>query len=443
MLNKVVIHPRHGRGIVKQVRNGGARLYVQYKGQAGLFLTRIDEVEFEDINPSKSQKIRDHKKEKELTPRRLIESFRHGIVPKDCIENFTFGREIETKKLIHWLRDPNQSGLLLIGGYGSGKTHLLNYIKHVALKERFAVSLTEVNPFESPFSKPKRVYAKIAKNIRFKDKNSNLSGFEGLLKKIFHSGLLRNHFYFRHVHENLNSSLAWQWIQAKEDLARPYSEDNRFSNFPGIYGHHGNTANIFCNLLSSLGWAIQQNSVDLDGMLLIFDEAESLSSNITPTYHYRSNIFLNALLATARNRPDLLERPSCKTDFDYCRDADNIPFLYKNPSGLKIILAFTDDVIFDNSPELSCLPKLILNPLDELASNKVFNEISELYSKVYGKDSESLKIDTIREYLVNDVREMLTYDQGSTRLLVKSFVEALDIMRFHPEADPFEVLQYD
>lgn len=443
MLNKVVIHPKHGRGIVKQVRNGGARLYVQYKGQAGLFLTRIDEVEFEDVNPLRSRKIRDRQKEKELTPRRLIEAFRHGIVPKDCISSFTFGREIETKKLIQWLHDPNQSGLLLVGGYGSGKTHLLNYIKHVALKENFAVSLTEVNPYESPFSKPKRVYAQIANNLRFKNDSSKLGGFEELLKKIFDNGLLRNHFYFRHVHENLNNSLVWQWIQAKEDYARPYSEDNRFSNFPGIYGHHGNTANIFCNLLSSLGWATQQNAVDLNGVLLIFDEAESLSSKLTPTYQYRSNVFLNALLATARNRTDLLERPSCKTGFDYCCDADNIPFLHKKASGLKIILAFADDVIFDDSPELKCLPKLILEPLDELASNIVFNEISELYAKVYGKDSESLKIDIIRDYLVNDIREMLTYDQGSTRLLVKSFVEALDIMRFHPEADPFKVLQYD
>lgn len=442
MLNKVVIHPRHGRGVVKAIRNGGARLHVQYEGQPGLFISRIDEVEIEDINSSVSNRIRDYQREIELKPRRLIEAFRHGIVPKDCINEFTFGREQEIEQFRDWLLDPSASGLVLLGAYGSGKTHFLNYAEHIALEENFAVSLTEVNPLECPFSKPKRVYSQLIQNLKFKQSDVAIGDFEAMLKKILSQGIFSSHYYFRHVKEHINHSAAWQWIQAKEDNARPLTEDRRFDHFPGLYGHHGNTANIFCYLLSSLGWAAKQQQVGLNGLLLIFDEAEALGSNITPTYHYRSNTFLNALLATARNASRLKEKPSINAGFDYCLDADKIPFLYEIPSGLKIVLSLTDDLILRYSPETSNLPQMNLEPINETVASTVFEEIVKLYQEVYDISHESLKVDEIKDYLVNDVREMLTLDQGSTRLLVKSFVEALDLMRFHPNTDPFEVLQY-
>lgn len=71
---------------------------------------------------------------------RVIESLRKGIPPDGFVRHFTVGRASEIAQLTKRLEDAAAGALLLQANYGSGKTHLLRFIRECALEKGFAVS---------------------------------------------------------------------------------------------------------------------------------------------------------------------------------------------------------------------------------------------------------------------------------------------------------------
>jgi len=71
---------------------------------------------------------------------RVIESLRKGIPPDGFVRHFTVGRASEVAQLTERLDDVVPGALLLKANYGSGKTHLLRFIRECALEKGFAVS---------------------------------------------------------------------------------------------------------------------------------------------------------------------------------------------------------------------------------------------------------------------------------------------------------------
>jgi P-loop Domain of unknown function (DUF2791) len=437
MLNQVVIHPKYGRGLVTKARDNRTILYVRFNNEIGTCALRPDEVIFCDLQ---DQQTHQHTKppiniqqEERLKPRRMIEAFRYGIVPEDCVRDYTFGREKEIERVAQWLNDPEESGLLVVGQYGSGKTHFLNYIRSLALEHRFAVSTAQVSPLDSPFSRPKRLYSQLVQSLRVKtsEEDLELGDFKWLLKKAFDTDILDRHRYFKCVKSHLNYESVWQWIEAKEDHPRPYGNPQQFKDFPALYGNNGKSANQYCYLLSSIGWLTQSQPIASKGLLLILDEAEALYASQSQVSSERSYNFLEALLATARGDQHLLKDPS-KSKFDYSAHTRDVPFLYKQPSGLKVLLTFTDDTYY-NYRGGNIRSRLLLRPLQADALNQVFDKVCSLYSSVYNVDRQSLRCDEVRDFVVSN--------DGSTRQIVKSYVEALDIIRFNPDANLSDVLQ--
>ena len=70
----------------------------------------------------------------------VIESLRMGIPPDGFVRHFTVGRKTEIDGLTRQLQDQGGTVLLLKANYGSGKTHLLRYIREEALNQNYAVS---------------------------------------------------------------------------------------------------------------------------------------------------------------------------------------------------------------------------------------------------------------------------------------------------------------
>jgi chromosomal replication initiation ATPase DnaA len=60
---------------------------------------------------------------------RVIESLRQGIPPEGHIRRFTVGRKSEIARLTTRLDKSESGALLLKANYGSGKTHLLRFIR--------------------------------------------------------------------------------------------------------------------------------------------------------------------------------------------------------------------------------------------------------------------------------------------------------------------------
>ncbi len=71
---------------------------------------------------------------------RVIESLRLGIPPDGYVRYFTVGRISEIAELTVRLQQSRSGALLLKANYGSGKSHLLRFIRETALKEGFAIS---------------------------------------------------------------------------------------------------------------------------------------------------------------------------------------------------------------------------------------------------------------------------------------------------------------
>lgn len=71
---------------------------------------------------------------------RVMESLRKGIPPDGYVRYFTVGRQSEITLLTDRLRRGQSGALLLKANYGAGKTHLLRFIREVALEEKYAVS---------------------------------------------------------------------------------------------------------------------------------------------------------------------------------------------------------------------------------------------------------------------------------------------------------------
>ena len=72
---------------------------------------------------------------------RAIEALRKGIPPDGYVRHFTVGRQAEIDSLTQRLRDGETGALLLKANYGAGKTHLLRFIREIALDYDYAVSL--------------------------------------------------------------------------------------------------------------------------------------------------------------------------------------------------------------------------------------------------------------------------------------------------------------
>jgi chromosomal replication initiation ATPase DnaA len=101
---------------------------------------------------------------------RGIEAFRLGIVPHQDVESFTFGREKPIAVLDEALANlaRGQGDVFMVeGDYGSGKTHLLEYVHHRALASGMATSLVQFDPAEVSPHRPKRVYREIVHNLRY------------------------------------------------------------------------------------------------------------------------------------------------------------------------------------------------------------------------------------------------------------------------------------
>lgn len=434
MTTKEVVHPRYGRGVVLQRRHKGFELLVEFDGVRRW--VRIDELREAELLPPAPRFPPAPEPDEHFKSRRMIEAFRLGIVPYDCVEDFTFGREQEVKQIAQWLSSQSeQSGtMLVVGEYGSGKTHLLHYALGRALQEGYAVSWVEMDPNEAPFHKPKRVYKQLIQNMRYPLGGTSVGNFRDFLKRALSLGALKDHEYFKRIMGHEFDETLWEWIEAREPSIRPWSFYNwTYNSLPGLYDY-STAANIYCYLLSALGWAARE-VMSLKGLLLVFDEAETVEMNYYSYQAERSRNFLRALIRTADNEPALQEKP-WNSGLDYCGVGvgPRIPFLYEEVSGLKLLFAFTSldwnyyyswtDGYYSKTPyipEIERIPKSELEPLSEKALRQVFEHICLLYDSAYDYLEEDVTIDAIFNILNQSIQ---------TRLFVKGAVEILDIARF-------------
>jgi chromosomal replication initiation ATPase DnaA len=97
---------------------------------------------------------------------RVIESLRKGIPPDGFVSHFTVGRQNEINQLTRWLSEQNGGALLLNANYGSGKTHLLRFIREKALAKNYAVSTITLDAGSAVrFNRMDQMFGSVLRNI--------------------------------------------------------------------------------------------------------------------------------------------------------------------------------------------------------------------------------------------------------------------------------------
>lgn len=97
---------------------------------------------------------------------RVIESLRKGIPPDGFVRHFTVGRASEIMRLTERLDTATPGALLIKANYGSGKTHLLRFIRESALEKGFAVSSVTLDSKGAVrFNRMDHIFGAICRNI--------------------------------------------------------------------------------------------------------------------------------------------------------------------------------------------------------------------------------------------------------------------------------------
>jgi hypothetical protein len=101
-----------------------------------------------------------------IQAQRVIESLRKGIPPDGFVRHFTVGRMTEIDALEKKLSENTDGALLFKGDHGSGKTHLLRFIKETALEQSYAISFIVLDASSSVrFNRMDQILGTVIRNI--------------------------------------------------------------------------------------------------------------------------------------------------------------------------------------------------------------------------------------------------------------------------------------
>lgn len=124
---------------------------------------------------------------------RIVENLRKGLPPTGFIEHFTVGRDEEIRTLSQILDEDNGAPVLLLkANYGSGKSHLLRFIREKAHAEGYAVSLVTLDAKSGVrFNRMDQILGEILRNVEIPPEygESGLHGAFSFIQKSCEEGL--------------------------------------------------------------------------------------------------------------------------------------------------------------------------------------------------------------------------------------------------------------
>ncbi len=100
--------------------------------------------------------------------RNVVEALKFGIVPRFGVEALSAGLDRERKVFEADIARARSSGAVrvLLAPYGTGKTHALDVIESMALREGFVVARADLDAFECKPGHPRHVYRSLAASVR-------------------------------------------------------------------------------------------------------------------------------------------------------------------------------------------------------------------------------------------------------------------------------------
>ncbi|MEM7736075.1 MAG: BREX system ATP-binding domain-containing protein [Deinococcota bacterium] len=398
------------------------------------------------------------------TSRTLIEALRLGIVPNNAAKTFMFGQDAARATVDSWLSRRGDGAAVLVGGYGTGKTHLLQYLREDALAQGYAVASATIDLTEVPFHQPKRVYAALASQFYYRLPGTPTRGLAAFLQEAARLGALRGHPYFalltdylEDTNYDLSTNTSKPGISefgisepgehtAAERQTQAASTDELDDTLAWLMGKADapapagaktlpdtvTAANVYTYLLTSLAY-IAKYTFGLQGLVLLIDEVEALNSGYySKGQDLKTFNFLRALMHVSAGGSRLAAEwagaPSEAALISSGRHQD-IPFAYANPSHLRTMLALTPTPLLEELDELASARKIVLEPLDKAALMDMYASIYSHYLKAYPPSNEHWFEAAAKTQNVELIAKVVETYTETTRLVVKGAVEHLDVSR--------------
>jgi hypothetical protein len=381
--------------------------------------------------------------------RQVVEALRFGLVPRFAIEALTVGLARERSLFAADLQRTRQAGAVrvLSAPYGAGKSHALDVLYSLALREGFAVGRVELDAFECQPNHPRNVYRRLVRSLRLPDA-PGAQGLALLLDRAAASGAVTDNLARRRGgawHEFLGPALVnwaaladdaggrdWllQWLSGEEvDLASMRARCARRTPKTALLalGSYTTLSSHYTYLLGGLACLLVR--LGYPGLVLIFDEAEHLRL-LSVEMAQRAIDFFKGLVHNALGS----SLPSSYLDGCYHGGLKKFPFHWRLPAHLYVAMACTPEPGTDRS--LAWLPERSL--VTELSGHLARPELELLVQRlaaVHGwafADSQAPPA-PVRQRLVDCLVEALASGAlTNLRQAVKSVVNALDLVRSLP-----------
>lgn len=427
-----------------------------------------------------------------------LEAMRLGVVPATDLEESTVGRDIEIDIVRQDLVQCREAGArrAFLGDYGHGKSHMLELIEQIALKQNFLVSKVTLDHSDLSPSQPKRIYHAVMRNLIYPDRPDVLEGIQPLLDKaVQNEDVLKKYLVKTDKTRGVSRSVREQLTQGLHLYLTPALAYTRALNDPDhikipaylgdpkawarqakhllidwIEGHptqsnqdindelnmiHGRFPKIY-SLLDYRPWAkiygyilngISQLAKDVGyaGLVIVIDEAEfySLLSNQNRTY--AKSLFQAWCHSVSANDQDSLPCSDNELLVGGYGIQRELPTRYSDTPGLYLVFAMTPNS--DGIRVLQdALPPQFICYLNELTAPDYLQMTEHLVSLYRSAYPEADIPEGITGPLSDVVNALTQQGQlANPRQTMKFLTEFLDLVRYVPDEIPnvIENLMFD
>jgi hypothetical protein len=455
MIGSIVNHPLFGRGQIIELRNAAREAAVRFDNGIRavtpvniLSILKAAETPAPAPRPIVLPRVevaRTPEQEQQLLARQTIEALRYGVVPHKRIRELSAGLERERKSLHRAFDEVARSGgdvRVVLGEYGTGKSHFFELASQEALEQNFLVATTSLDVREVPPNRPQRIYNSLIRNLRYPDSTevgtlaplfdrviNQPALYAPLMEKmretIFSSALYNYSEMRTQPGESLN--LLLDWVSGEKvyisEVRRSVAVKSKEFPIPALSAMT-TSADQYCYMLSGWGWLATQ--AGYAGLAVFLDESEHYSL-LNARGQERADNFFKGLMYTA-----LSSRPDCKIKeeqlFHHHLRAHS--FRFADRSQLLVMFAVTPSAsTFDYRRWLGEDQVVELNAnLSEKAVDDLMARLSALHRQAYDyqRDNHTLEV-------AESLLECLEGKLINLRQMIRLATEIYDVCYAHPE----------
>ena len=374
--------------------------------------------------------------------RQALEALRLGVVPPAGLSRLTVGRAAEQRRITTLAR--NARGMVVLsGGYGTGKTHLVELAEAEGLAANMLVARAAFDPDEVPPSHPLRIYSALMNGLRYPEGAGR--GLAPLFDRLSGSpahavpdGASAHRWltpalwaHTNYAGGGLAAELA-EWVQGVPHEKTVLNDRLRTLSYPGksllVLPDWRTFGQVMAHLLGGVAtWA---REAGWNGLLVLLDEAEYFDHLDTTSRGMAENV-LRYLAMGSQPDEDLPFEPA-----SLYRGGQpvhqNITPRFRADQPLAVLCAFTPNPHIDEALPGVVRSEAVLH-LDAIPAS-TFPQLADNVLRMVQDAHPSLVSNPAHEHVVKKALAT-AWESGrvtNTRQAARMLVEHWDLFRFDP-----------